>query len=220
MALIDCGGLAVISGHVTLPLYGAWTAELVLDGEELAEGLRVTLEADGGLALVGNVRRSGSFRGAVRVQVVGGAGGLDRQVGARYYQQALLRDPLLDVLAEAGETMSATIASTLLSSYLERWTTTAARAGVALSALADHAGVRWRVLSDGTIWLGEDTWETQTAENLDVLWQAPERGFVLLGVATPALLPGVELEGIGRLSLVEHTISPGRVRTRAWLHDV
>lgn len=218
MALITCGGLDVLDGRISLPLHGAWFAHLRLDGSAAPAG-RVTIQAAGGLSIVGHVATAGVFCDVASVQVVGGAGGLGKTLAPSAYQNAQLRDPLGAILNQAGESLSATVGSSVLGVELTSWTVVASTVGRALDELcgAVGAGTTWRVLADGSIWLGADTWPgASIPKGSDLLDASPEDGRYILGVDTPWLLPGVALETVGNVLAVDHYITPSEVRTWAW----
>jgi hypothetical protein len=224
VALVTLGGAGVERGRIALGLSGAWTAQLVLDTPTPPSG-PATIAAAGGLELHGTVvpSRSGARLDSSHVWVVGGAGGLATEVGGAF-RSAQLRDPLNAILAASGEKLSSTTTSQVLSVSLPFWTLGVHRAGRALDELAAEAGrvlgkvIRWRVLSDGTIWLGAETWPTaKLPADADVLDTDPSRRQVTIGPATPALLPGVDLDGVGRVLAVEHHLQPDQVRSLAWI---
>jgi hypothetical protein len=77
--------------------------------------------------------------------------------------------------------------------------------------------VTWRVLPDGTIWAGPETWPDSglTTDDYQILDEDPREGTALLGVEAPVLLPGTALAG-RRVSYVEHLINAEGVRSNVW----
>lgn len=223
MALITCGGADVERGRIHFPRRGAWYARLKLDTATLPSG-RVTIAAAGGLAIAGTiVQPSGVFLDSAHVSIVGGAGGLSAIIAPASYENALIRDPLAAIVQASGETISTTISATITTVLLPAWTHVAERATEALDHLTYSAGqalgkpLVWRVLGDGTIWLGEETWPAAALPaGADIVDQEPGDGRCELGVQTPALLPGVDLAGVGKVAAVDHWIEPHEVRTWAW----
>jgi hypothetical protein len=78
--------------------------------------------------------------------------------------------------------------------------------------------VNWRVLSDGTIWLGVETWPSQSLPSTaDILDLAPVSPRYEIGCATPTLMPGITLTDVNaQISGVDHWLSPDSIRTWAW----
>lgn len=219
MALLTCAGAAVLEAKLSLPRVGAWRAELVLDGATAASvpGQRVELAVAGGRKWSGTIVEGGPFLDASKVRLVGGAGGLSLPATPRFFRQPFARDVLAALLRTAGETVAATADAALLATRLVRWAVVEQPIGLALASLAERLGASWRVLADGGVWLGVEAWPAQSLVGLDLLRERPEDGILEFGAEAPALLPGVDLEGHGHVGLVEHMVTPDRVRTTVWL---
>ena len=217
MAHSTLSGLPLLSGTVTLPRQGVWHADLELDAAEAPIG-SVLLQIGSALSLRGTVVRSGIFAGQVRVWVVGGAGGLGRQLEPKWYLGAPRRLPLVDLLEGAGERLSATTDAALLDEVLTPgWTRLRGTAAEALARLLEGTGAGWRMLPDGSLWAGAETWPTaQGMADLVVLEEDRSRGRLVLATEAPTLLPGQTLRG-DRVSDVEITIEPERLRLEALL---
>lgn len=223
MSLIKCGGSDVLRGRVHMPDRGAWWAELALDTDEAPSG-SVTIEAADGLAITGTVQRAGVFMGAAHVQLVGGAGGLGNDVEPRAFQNALLRDVLEPITAASGDTLSSQVSADLLGTLLAAWVQTKKQAAIALDdvcgflSAARGEAINWRYLADGTLWLGAESWPSAKLPTDDeVLELEPTCGRYVIGAATPSLLPGVELDTVGRVTAVDHWFEPDETRTWAWV---
>lgn len=106
----EINGVRIVSGVVTIPYYGTWTADLSLVSDEPiptdALGCTVTL---GGLTLRGTAYRTAPFTSSRRARLVGGAGGWRRTLPKRAYYAAggiPLSMILGDAATEAGETVA------------------------------------------------------------------------------------------------------------------
>lgn len=219
-ALVTCGGLDVLSMEIHMPARAWWWARGKLDGKLSSSG-QVTISAAGGLSLTGTVLSplSGVFLGSALVQIVGGAGGLSKIVQPRAFQNAIVRDALSAILRDAGESISSSIAQQLLSLQLAQWSISAQPAAKAIDLLAAFAGAEtWRVLSDGTVWMGAESWPQQSLPpTADILTRFPDEGRFEIGCETPALLPGVFLsDASSNIGAVDHFIEFDQVRTWAW----
>ena len=72
-AHLELDGMRVVSGTLTMPLYGTWSADLALaTAAPIAEHATVKL---GNLLLSGTVIRQMSSAGSRTARIVGGAGG-------------------------------------------------------------------------------------------------------------------------------------------------
>lgn len=224
MALVTCGGADVLRLRVHMPQQRAWWGWVDVDSATALTG-KVTIACDGGVSLVGTVKQpSGVFLDSARVRIVGGGGGLDTVISPAAYENAQLRDPLSAVLSGVGETLSTTVSSSITGMLLSKWTLTATPAGRALDELCFAASsalgqtILWRVLDDGSVWLGSETWPSEKMpDGADVLEQHPEQGLYVIGATTPFLLPGVNLAGVGNVVGVDHWVTHDRVRADAWI---
>lgn len=225
MALVTCAGSDVLRGRIRLGIRGPWFAELELDTATMPSG-GVSLAATDGITLAGSViaDQGGVFLDTAHVRLVGGAGGLGTRAKPIAYTGAVLRDPLSKLLGDAGETMSTTVSGSILGLSLPLWTVVESSVvtaidnlcGAATKALGSPVG--WRVLPDGTIWLGVEGWPTATlAVDSYVMRQYPAEGRYEIGTSSPELLPGVALTDISKNIIgVDHWIEPSQIRTWAW----
>lgn len=218
MSHTTLSGFEVLDGHVSLPRHGVWHADLVLDD---AEGqtlpTAVTLQVGDGLSLVGTVVGGGEWQGRRSVRVVGGAGKFGGDVTGRWYQGAPLRLPVRDTLEEVGEKLSTTSSDDVLgATATPGWARTGGPARDALHRLVGDAGATWRVLPDGTVWVGTETWPNAASSDVDVTADAPTSGRVSFATERPTLQPGQVLGG-RRISYVELAITADRIRVEAWV---
>jgi hypothetical protein len=222
-ALVSCGNADVIGGRIHVPFRGAWWADLKLDTLSPPSG-QVTIAAVGGLSLTGFVIKSGLFVDTCYAKLVGGAGGLTKVIAGAAYQNAQLRDPLGVVLSAAGEVQSSAITSQITGVTLQAWTTFSAHAAQLLDQLAAAAAgalgqnVNWHTMTDGSVWMGVETFPSQSLpQTADIVEQHPAGGRLVIATETPALLPWVTLTDVGATILgVDHWIDHSRIRTWAW----
>lgn len=217
MAHAALAGSPILSGTVTLPRQGVWHAELVLSAATAPAGA-VDLQVGPSLRLQGTVVRSGLFAGEVRVYVVGGAGKLSTELLPRWYEGAPRELPLRDLCDEAGERLSPASDPVLLAEVLSPgWTRLRGTASTALSRLLEGTGASWRILPDGRLWAGPETWPVaQGMADLLVMDEDRARGRLVLATEAPQLLPGQTLRG-DRVSDVEITLEPEKLRIEAYL---
>jgi hypothetical protein len=211
---VTANGTPVLSGALTMPIVGTWHANLDLDAPVAPTG-RISIDWDG-VPFSGTVVRSGADEGGrSQALIVGGAGGFSKVLTGKYYASGpTLKIIVADILSEAGETLSSTADASVLSHVVARWERTAGTAGYSLTAALDDAGATWRVLSDGTVWVGKDTFPAVARADipgLTVLDENHSSGFIVVSVDAPLLRPGVTLlERQARE--VTFTLTPGSSR--------
>jgi hypothetical protein len=213
----------VIQGRIHMPIRGVWWSELKLDTPTPPTG-QITVKAANGLSLVGNIVKGGIFLNSAFVRIYGGNGDLSVLITPASYQNSTVNDPLTAILNTASVTASSTISSAITSTQLLYWTILSKPAANCIEDLAGAAGkalhqiINWRVLSDGSVWLGQETWPTQSLPTTsDVLSVAPVGPRYDIGCATPTLMPGVFLTDINaNVFGVDHWLSSSAIRTWAW----
>jgi len=229
MALVTANGVTVIGGTINYPLTGTWTADLILDqtdGSGFSAGTKVEVDVDGSRLVVGTVvpDRTGDFLDAVHVRLLGGAGGLNATTAtSRSFVQpgAFVSDVVNALVADAGETLSITADAGFLNTNLSAWAITPRPVGQCLQVLVDivnqHTGLayNWRVLADGTLWIGQDSWSSASG-TFEIISQNPADASWNLGVDAPFVMPGTTLPTVGQVGRVEHRIESNKIRQKVW----
>lgn len=209
------GASPILAATITLPRVGAWRIDARLDTRTVPSG-RVTFTG-GGLTLVGTVVRAGAWRGGVEVHVIGGAGGLGTTLAAQAYRSATVRVVATDALTGGGETLSSTSDAEVLATGLDAWVRAEASVGGVLAALAEENGASWRVLADGTVWVGVESWPV-VAPAHELVRREPSRGRDVVWTERLSLAPGTTFLG-RRVEEVEHSIEAQHVRTTVTYAD-
>jgi hypothetical protein len=215
-AFATLAGASVLAASLVLPRRGAWHATLTLDTDVPPSGA-VTLATDEGAALYqGSVVRAREVYGRVEALVVGGKGGLAKQLPPRRYLSVPARLVLVDLLTEAGEALSGASDASVLATQLGGWTRLAGTAGDALARLCEALGASWRVGLDGSVRLFAQSapGEATTTKGLK-LDDAPGEASALYALDRLDLEPGQLLDG-RRVNRLEHTISAGSIRSKVW----
>lgn len=198
-----------------MPLLGPWTAQLELDSAVPPTGNQ-TIDWDG-VTFSSTVVRSGTDEGnKSQALLVGGKGGLSKTLSTpKYYASGpTLGTIVADILTEAGETLSGTADSSVLGHVVARWERAVGAAGNCLTTVLEQAGATWRVLADGTVWVGKDTFPAAARTDvpgLTVLDEQYGTGNATISIAAPLLRPGVTL--LDRpVREVAFTLTPGAFR--------
>jgi hypothetical protein len=211
MALAKIDDIACIEARLSLPRVGVWVLDAVVDTAETLSG---TVSATvGALTLSGYVLRAESYLNALRVRVIGGAGGLLSTATPKFWQQAQSRDVVFSLLQSAGETLDT---SSSLTAWIQWYAVGSGTVGAEVAALASKQGTDyvWRVLPSGAVWVGEDSWAETDAALVEIDRDPIDR-LLVFGTDAPALLPGTTYEDL-RIDLVEHHVRASAVRSLAW----
>lgn len=149
--MITVNGTPVLSLVVEKPGRRAWWADLDLDVATSTFRVGDTaIVSSGSHQLRGTVKAVATFGNRTNVTVTGGAGGLGKLVSARHYGPADKLSVARDTLREVGEIMAS--ASSLVR-VTNAWSRAEGTAALALDALSPQ----WRVLDDGTVFVGDET---------------------------------------------------------------
>ncbi len=218
MALANINGSDVVKATIWMPRVGPWHMDAVLDTPNPPTG-NLVLTIDGGLLLRGTAFQSGPWLQTTYLRMVAGADGLRKTTRPKFYQGTSARIVLMDLLSTAGETLSATADASILSRALTSWTTIQQSVGNAVAVLAKALGASWRMLADGTLWIGVETWpDSGLVDGVDFvdIDEAPHEMRIELGVVSPRLLPGTTISS-RHVSFVEHVIESESMRTHVML---
>jgi hypothetical protein len=214
-------GRAVLSATIESPREGAWSAEIVVDSQDVFSGLIEITDSSSVVLLKGRVLRSDSLHGFAQVSITGGAGRLGLSPPPRYYRDVsaitILRDIAREtesVLAELGPAFEVRIPGWIrngeqgavaaikhLIRYLKTYTT--------LTELV------WRTRYDGALWVGTDQWLDVIAPDIQVFARRLSRGELEVSASTVAELlalePGTVFEGVDissiRIEVRESSVS-------------
>ncbi len=223
MSYCTANGRPVVRGTIARPRLGAWQAELLVNARaDEADSFTGAIQIDlAGTTFQGTAYRSGPVRDAISVRIVGGKNGLGRTLTPKAYQNVPARIPIQDLCTEARETLSPRSDAAALGKLLPKWIRMEQVAGFALASLLLAAGSpTWRILEDGTLWVGTDTWEPVALQPYDLTHVEPSVGRIEIATDTPgALAPGLTFDG-RRISYVEHRLEPDRIRHVLWPEDV
>jgi len=210
MSYAMVAGWDVLRAMISMPFSGIWFADVTVDAQEKLSGRVVMMMP--GLTLSGTVYRAGVYAGRSMAWIVGGAGGLQGSIKSKYYRDTPVRIPLLDIASEVSEAVAPSADTTALATMLPTWSRMGGSARAAVSSLASAAGSTWRLLADGSIWLGTDKFAEAKSFEYDVLSDDPVDSVIEIASESLPLRPGDALGGRPVRSL-EHLIG-ATVRTR------
>ncbi len=215
MSDINISGQAVYEAEIVMPRSGAWTATVQLDAEaKLPKSLALTYkDQTWTCALV----EGGVYGGRYLARLVGGANGLRTKLPAKWYRDVSVRAILADLARESGETFSSTILAGVLERILPTWTRQEGSTGGAIGELAAALEMTWRVLRDGTVWIGAETWPEATGQFV-VTDERPQNGRITVAPEAAFLIPGTTFRG-KKVTEVEYSIKADSIRANVLLES-
>jgi hypothetical protein len=221
MAYATVNGKGVFSAQLIVPRVGAWRLDAIVDAEG-TDGLTQAIELslnEGASIWRGRAWRVADNFGRVELRAVGGGGGLSAVLSGQSYRQATARAILTDILEAAGETLDTSSTPELLDTLLPHWTRLAGPSVHQLELLVAALEATWRVLPNGRIWVGTESWPTAPAFEADVLSIDPRGGRgEIAAVEAYKLLPG-QTYAERRVTWVEHRFLPDALRTSIFFED-
>lgn len=202
-----------------LPAHGNWVATMDIGAptaptEMTPATLKIARSTGAVDTFAGTVRRAQVTPGTqnLSVTIVGGAGRLlAPAIPARHHTGGSTTVPAGLVLAgiaqAAGERLAAGVEAAIDVYPLQRYTRVTGEPWAALDVLVSVLGVEWRVLADGTIWMGTETWPTVDARAYYYRGD-PRDGAVLYIPDGAPYRPGTTIDG-ARVVECCYRIKPG-----------
>ncbi len=202
-----------------LPAHGNWVATMDIGApagpaEMTPATLKIARSTGSVDTFTGTVRRRNLTPGTqnLSVTIVGGAARLlAPPIPARHHTGGSTTVPAGLVLAgiaqAAGERLAAGAEAAIDAYPLQRYTRVAGEAWAALDVLASDLGVEWRVLADGALWMGTETWPTVDARAYYYRGD-PRDGAVLYIPDGAPYRPGTTIDG-ARVVECCYRIKPG-----------
>lgn len=180
MASITLNGAPVLELSLSLPMSGAWSADVqVASGDAPALGAAAFLSLPG-QSFEGVVKRSGSFGERVQVRVIGGLVDWQEPLTEKNYQKTDVTTVLEDMGVTTDEPVPGALAF---------WSRPSGTIGEALQQVADHLGLSWRVNPNGSVRLRAEAPQTVNPGAVE-LERDEARGVVTLAVDRATVLPG------------------------------
>lgn len=218
MAYASLAGKDVLGGTIRVPRTGVWSAHLETDADDIgafAGPLALTL-GDGAVTWRCSVVRGSLAFGKVELWVAGGAAGLARSLPGQSYTNVSAAVPIADIVAGAREQLAPSTHRHVLSQELRAWSRMAGPASSQLDRLVDALGATWRVLPDGTLWVGDETWPDAPAFDYEVLAEHPAAArWEIASIEAYKLLPGTRFAS-APVEHVEHKIATDALRSNVW----
>lgn len=214
----------VVHGEIKEPYAGAWVSEVRLDADAKPTGAASLMLL--GVTWTGTViadptdptlTLSGDDGGYFTARIVGGAGGLGKQVQAQEWAQgAAVQQVLTYILQAGGESQASDIDPQILGTALSQWSMTAGTVGGALAALVEYLavsrpGLVWRIRRDGLVWVGVPSPVQVAAPDYIVTAPGPEAGQAIWDLNEVTVQPDQIIDGL-TIRQVVYEWDPGQLR--------
>lgn len=212
--------IAIERGSLLLPYRGNWTFYYAQAASNTLVNGRCQLVYFG-KKMPAYVVQTGINEGSVSGVLCGGYGGLSKNLKSQFYDSIhAYRVPIDDMMNESGEILSKSSTLSVLMQSVPQWTRKSGKMGDQLSDICDLDGSLWRVLTDGTIFVGKDTWSNAQSFNYNLLKISPAYVSCQLSVRELGLVPGVKFNIKDDVFLpvgcVEYTITPSNSLAKIW----
>lgn len=218
---ITLNGAPVLGMKLRSPLEGVWVADVSARAIDALSG-KATI-SDGENEWIGKILTSGVVAEVCTAVGVGGSGGLRLPAPAKSYVGTIVRTVVLDILADAKETLSQrALTAPALRARIDHWTragnasTAASSAAEQLTLVLEAVDATWRVLPAGTVWVGAPAFNRATPDGLVELDREPARQRVHVALDALDLLPDSTVNG-DRVGDVEYRVEGGDLRATYWL---
>lgn len=212
MSFAELNGIPITKGEIRSGLVGAWEARSLTVSTDNA--LLVTGPVSlviGSTTLIGTASVADADRGGlVTVRVVGGKDGL-RTVCPPHPYMATTRGVLLtDALAVGKEALSPLSDVSVTLAPIQRWTRVQDAVGGHIKRILDGTGASWRVLPDGSFWVGAEKWLPVDPSNTTVTKEEPTQMRITLALESLGVMPGDVFEG-HQISSVVYELNGSRL---------
>lgn len=210
---------SIISGRIIINKRGAWSASLIVDSNEPVENPVVIDRIVGEetqFLCIGYAVNSAVRSGRLELAIIGGSGKIGNILDAKSYNNVSVRIILSEICQEFDQEVSASISLDILEIQLPFYVRTRSSVSQQLDTLASTLGVEWRVFLDGTLWIGNDAFNTLELDEITYQVLGDSVAKNSMEIATDQLnidfVPGVTFLD-RRISFVEHRLDASSVRT-------
>jgi hypothetical protein len=198
--------------RVNIPAWGAWHADVSVDGEVTLKGAVTLVVAD--LTLKGTVISGGPSKGRSHFRLVGGAGGWGKDIPSKSYRNDA-GVKTWTVLNDAATAVGEALDALTVPSSLRTGPGFVRRAGAAASTLEQLAPSAWYVGEDGVTRLGKRATKAYAGKATHSDVDLAQGKVTLAAESIAGILPGITVDGLEAVD-VEHEMSPAGLRSTIW----
>lgn len=170
-------GFPLVSGHLRMTKSGVWTAYDVLvdTATILNKGDSVTL-ALLNETFKGTIYNADVYLGFQRCTIIGGSGRLAEELESAPYNSTTIGQVFKDIARKTGHTVSSTSDLETLNFSLKAWNIIKMKASLAIEKLLSTTKTLWRILPDGTLWTGKESYTPLNDKDFIIIEKFPDEG--------------------------------------------
>lgn len=212
--MITLNGAPVLSGKISMPYQGRWTARLqTSSGAKLTGVARIADQT--GAVFQGGFRRAGAVASRGYSRIVA-APGLHTVQDPQHFQKSTIGQAFQAILTAAGEKADPFIFPTTTATPLAFWSTVLGTGGANLQILAEKNELIWRTRPGGSVWLGPDAESLRSPAPVTVIDADPSGDCYLVAPSGLWLQPGM-VQSFGKVVRVEYMIGE-HLRAKVWVN--
>lgn len=183
---------SAVSADLLLPYIGNWTAYVVISDveSEPSGGCMVTCL---GTEFRGYIypSRSKIAEGRYYCMIVGGSGGLYLPAESVSFNYQLTRESIFSqILTGGGESISTTTSTSYRNELIESWHSSSGTIATQISAIVDFIGGIWRVVPDGGVFFGDDSFDVAEDFEYQVKFENPVHAHATIRLMSASVFPG------------------------------
>jgi hypothetical protein len=192
-----------------MPKSGAWLANDVLvdTPDTFNIGDSVTMNFIN-TTFKGTILDTGVFRGFQRCTIIGGSGKLPNYLESASYNSVPLGQIVRDIARKTDHQVSTTADQDVLNTNLVGWNILKMQASLALEKVLQITKSIWRILPDGTLWVGPEKYFPLKPDDFLVIDKFPEEARWSIYNEDKVIEPLTSLSG-NNIQQVEYYINNG-----------
>ena len=174
MAEFTINNNPIIEVKLTLPKNGVWlAANCIIDSvDELSINQKVQMKFLD-TTFNGTVVDTGVFQGFLRATIVGGTGNMAKMIESKAYKGLPAGQVIRDIGALTGHSIADSSDKDILNFVLSRWDKLKAKASDLIESLLKVTGGTWRILPDGSLWVGKEVYTPLNPNDYLVINKTP-----------------------------------------------
>ena len=210
----------LITGHIRMAKSGVWTAYDVLVDTDVAfkVGDSVTMKLID-VTFNGTIYNSDVYLGFQRCTILGGSGKLSTYLESAPYNATTIGQVLKDIARNTNHKISTKAEQNVLNFSLTGWNILKMKAALAIEKLTSVTSCLCRVLPDGTLWFGKETYTPVNDDDYLVIEKFPDEGRWSIYNDQTLIQPLSSLQGMNIVQ-VDYLVQDNELTTDIYFSDI